>query len=133
MQQIGLFCRGMSQPVSRDFMVAQSALVQHLRFPIPDVGVRASPAMIDVGQADGERVCRHSLQPCRAGGRGSLACHGHTGDAVLAALARCRQTMTTCTVHTHSHAISYTGGWVELGNDATPSVGITSDAVKSTK
>lgn len=93
MQQIGLFCRGMSRPVSRDFMVAQSALVQHLRFPIPDVGVPVSPAMIDVGQADGERVCRHSLQPCRAGGRGSLACHGHTGDAVLAALARCRQTI----------------------------------------
>lgn len=95
-QQMSLFCRGMSRPVSRDFIVAQSAIVQHLRFPIPDVGVPASPAMIDVGQADGERVCHHSLQPCRAGGRGSLACHGYTGgDAVLAALARCRQTMVT--------------------------------------
>ncbi len=77
--------------------------VRHLRFPIPDFGLPASPAemnailaAIDEARAGGERVYLHCL-----GGVGRtgtvvgcwLVRHGATGEEALAKLARLWQTV----------------------------------------
>ncbi|WP_298482122.1 phosphatase [uncultured Chloroflexus sp.] len=110
------------------YAAALPSLVWHLRFPIPDLGLPESPAVmnaildaIDQARDRGATVYLH----CRGGiGRTGMAVgcwlvrHGHTGDSALATLARLWQTVAKAAVHPHSPEtpaqVAYVRNWATL-------------------